>query len=50
VQLKNACLGFIASPEVLGAVIETDGYKHLVASCRLVEQEILAKIAAFAKE
>jgi speckle-type POZ protein len=50
VQLKNACLGFIASPDVLGAVIKTDGYKHLAASCPLVVQEILDRIAAFASE
>ena len=28
-HLRGACIGFIASRDVLGAVMETDGFKHL---------------------
>jgi speckle-type POZ protein len=46
VQLKDGCLRFIiASPDVLGAVMKTDGFKDLVASCPLVMKEILDKMA-----
>jgi speckle-type POZ protein len=46
VQLKNACLGFIASRGVLGAVVQTSGFCHLVESCPLVLLEILDKLAS----
>jgi speckle-type POZ protein len=46
VQLKNACLGFIASRGVLGAVVHTSGFCHLVESCPLVLLEILDKLAS----
>ncbi|GJN26388.1 hypothetical protein PR202_gb14315 [Eleusine coracana subsp. coracana] len=46
VQLKEACLGFIALREVLGLVIKTDGYKHLKQSCPTIVDEILEKIAS----
>ncbi|XP_021319853.1 BTB/POZ and MATH domain-containing protein 2 [Sorghum bicolor] len=46
VQLKDGCLRFIiASRDVLGAVMKTEGFKHLVASCPLVLKEILDKMA-----
>jgi len=45
-QLKDACLGFIASRDVLGAVMKTDGFKHLIASCPLIMKEMLDKVAA----
>ncbi|WVZ87216.1 hypothetical protein U9M48_033891 [Paspalum notatum var. saurae] len=46
-RLKDACLGFIASRDanVLGVVMKTDGFKHLVASCPSVAVDILDKIA-----
>ena len=43
-HLKDACLTYVASQDVLGAVMETDGFKHLAASCPLVLVEILDKI------
>ncbi|WVZ87235.1 hypothetical protein U9M48_033908 [Paspalum notatum var. saurae] len=46
-QLKDACLGFIASGNVLGAVMKTDGFKDLIESYPLIMKDILAKIAAF---
>ncbi|RCV35504.1 hypothetical protein SETIT_7G244800v2 [Setaria italica] len=45
-QLKDACLGFIASRNVLGVVLKTDGFKHLLASCPSIMTEILDKVAA----
>jgi speckle-type POZ protein len=33
VQLKSACVGYLSSQEVLRDVSETDGFKHLAASC-----------------
>ncbi|KAK1685513.1 hypothetical protein QYE76_046361 [Lolium multiflorum] len=34
-QLKEACLAFMASPQVLGAILETDGFKeHFMMDCR----------------
>jgi speckle-type POZ protein len=45
VQLKDGCLRFIiASRDVLGAVMKTDGFKHFVASCPLVMKEMLDKM------
>ena len=45
-QLKDACLGFIASRDVLGAVMKTDGFNHLIASCPLIMKEMLDKVGA----
>jgi speckle-type POZ protein len=43
--LKDACLRFVASgDDALGAVMKTDGFKHLIASCPFVAVEILDKI------
>ncbi|TVU08488.1 hypothetical protein EJB05_41893, partial [Eragrostis curvula] len=41
-HLKAKCFNFItASPERLDAVVATEGYKHLVASCPLMLTELL---------
>ncbi|KAM3214172.1 hypothetical protein ACQJBY_066547 [Aegilops geniculata] len=41
-QLKTKCVKFIVStPEVLDAVLATEGFKHLEASCPLVLTELL---------
>ena len=41
-QLKVKCVEFIVStPEVLDAVLATDGYKHLEASCPMVLPDLL---------
>ncbi|CAN6250218.1 unnamed protein product [Urochloa humidicola] len=32
-ELKDACIAFMSSPEVLRVVVATDGFKHLMASC-----------------
>ncbi|CAN6173183.1 unnamed protein product [Urochloa humidicola] len=41
-QLRAKCVDFITgSPEKLDAVLATEGYKHLVASCPLVLAELL---------
>jgi speckle-type POZ protein len=45
-QLKDACLGFVAWRGVLPAVMETEGFKHLKASCPAILEEILEKIAS----
>nr|CAB3485815.1 unnamed protein product [Digitaria exilis] len=46
-QLKDACLGFIAaSRSMLGEVMKTDGFNHLLTTCPLVMKEILDKVAA----
>ncbi|CAL5029904.1 unnamed protein product [Urochloa decumbens] len=49
-QLKDACLGFIASRNMLGVVMKTDGFKHLITSCPLVMKEILERVAAVGNE
>ncbi|CAL5070118.1 unnamed protein product [Urochloa decumbens] len=46
VQLKKACLGFIAWPDVLGAVMETESFEDLIASNPMIMKEILKKIAS----
>ncbi|XP_019178716.1 PREDICTED: BTB/POZ and MATH domain-containing protein 2-like [Ipomoea nil] len=45
VQLKSVCLKFIASPENLKAVMETDGFNHLKESCPSVLTELLDYVA-----
>ncbi|KAL6874009.1 hypothetical protein ACP4OV_014091 [Aristida adscensionis] len=41
-ELRAKCVEFItASPEMLDAVVATEGYRHLVASCPLVLTELL---------
>jgi len=44
-QLQRACIGFMASPNMLGPIMETDGFNHLVASCPLVLKEVLDKVS-----
>ncbi|XP_020175160.1 BTB/POZ and MATH domain-containing protein 1 [Aegilops tauschii subsp. strangulata] len=44
-KLKDKCIEFIVStPAVLGAVLATEGYKHLEASCPLVLTELLKSV------
>jgi speckle-type POZ protein len=44
-DLQEACLEFMTSRKVLRAVMETDGFKHLVATCPLLMKEILEKVS-----
>lgn len=44
-QLRRACIGFMASPNMLGPVMRTDGFKHLMESCPLVMKEILDEVS-----
>jgi speckle-type POZ protein len=44
VQLKHACLGYLSSLDVLRVVKETDGFKHLAASCPSIAMDILDKL------
>jgi speckle-type POZ protein len=45
VQLKNACLGYLSSQDVLRVVKQTDGFKHLAASCPLIMIDFFYKVA-----
>ncbi|GJN26385.1 hypothetical protein PR202_gb14312 [Eleusine coracana subsp. coracana] len=45
-QLKDACLRFIAWREVLPAVMKTDGFQHLANTCPVIMSEILSKVAS----
>lgn len=45
-HLKEACLKFIASRGVLGDVMGSKGFDHLIASCPLVLLDILDKLAS----
>ncbi|KAL6843964.1 hypothetical protein ACP4OV_025637 [Aristida adscensionis] len=49
-QLKEVCLRFIASQNRLAAVMDTDGFKHLLASCPLITKEISDKVDAIKLE
>ncbi|XP_020113220.1 BTB/POZ and MATH domain-containing protein 1-like [Ananas comosus] len=44
-QLKAACLEFVASPGVLTAVMQTDGFEHLRISCPSILTELLEMLA-----
>ncbi|EXB39327.1 BTB/POZ and MATH domain-containing protein 2 [Morus notabilis] len=44
-QLKAVCLKFVAMPENLGAVMETDGFEYLKQSCPSVMTDLLQYIA-----
>ncbi|KQJ84704.1 hypothetical protein BRADI_5g22349v3 [Brachypodium distachyon] len=44
-DLQEACLEFMAPRNVLGAVMATDGFKHLVETCPLLMKEILEKVS-----
>ncbi|KAJ4749917.1 BTB/POZ/MATH-domain protein [Rhynchospora pubera] len=43
-QLKEICLHFVASREKLQAVMESDGFSHLMESCPSVMKELLGKL------
>ncbi|EXB63843.1 BTB/POZ and MATH domain-containing protein 2 [Morus notabilis] len=45
-QLKAVCLKFVAMPENLGAVMETDGFEYLKQSCPSVMTDLLQYIAS----
>ncbi|KAF5738604.1 hypothetical protein HS088_TW13G01505 [Tripterygium wilfordii] len=44
-QLKAVCLKYIAMPENLKAVMQTDGFRHLKDSCQSVLSELLQYVA-----
>ncbi|RWR94729.1 BTB/POZ and MATH domain-containing protein 2 [Cinnamomum micranthum f. kanehirae] len=44
-QLKAVCLKFVALPENLRAVMQTDGFEYLKASCPSLLTELLAYVA-----
>lgn len=44
-QLKAVCLKFVASPENLRAVMQTDGFEYLKESCPSVLTELLQYVA-----
>ncbi|XP_062108472.1 BTB/POZ and MATH domain-containing protein 2-like [Humulus lupulus] len=44
-QLKDVCLKFVALPENLKAVMETDGFEYLKESCPSVLTELLQYVA-----
>ncbi|KAK3141452.1 hypothetical protein QOZ80_4BG0334120 [Eleusine coracana subsp. coracana] len=44
-QLRRACIGFMASPNMLSPVMRSDGFKHLMESCPLVMKEILDEVS-----
>ncbi|KAJ4804443.1 BTB/POZ and MATH domain-containing protein 2 [Rhynchospora pubera] len=43
-QLKDVCIDFLASRDVLDAVMETDGFKHLMSYSSSLLKEILDKV------
>ncbi|TQE07214.1 hypothetical protein C1H46_007267 [Malus baccata] len=45
-QLKDVCLKFAANPSNLGAVMQSDGYKHLEESCPSMLVELLETFAS----
>ncbi|XP_015891570.3 BTB/POZ and MATH domain-containing protein 2 [Ziziphus jujuba] len=45
-QLKSVCLKFVAMPENLGAVMETDGFEYLKQSCPSVLTDLLQYVAS----
>ncbi|KAI4301293.1 hypothetical protein L6164_034585 [Bauhinia variegata] len=46
-QLKSVCLKFVATPENLRAVMQTDGFEYLKESCPSVLTELLEYVARF---
>jgi speckle-type POZ protein len=44
-QLKSMCLKFVAMPENLRAVMQTDGFEYLKESCPSILSELLAYVA-----
>lgn len=45
-QLKAVCLKFVAMPENLGAVMETEGFEYLKQSCPSVMTDLLQYVAS----
>ncbi|KAI9157847.1 hypothetical protein Ddye_032156 [Dipteronia dyeriana] len=45
-QLKDVCLKFAANPSNLGAVMQSEGYKHLEESCPSLLSELLKTLAS----
>lgn len=46
VELRNHCLRFLGWPEVLRAVMKTEGFKHLVASYPSVVSDVLETVVS----
>ncbi|KAJ4818292.1 BTB/POZ and MATH domain-containing protein 2 [Rhynchospora pubera] len=42
-ELKAACLKFIKRPEVLAAVMQTEGFEHMIKSCPTIIDELRSK-------
>ncbi|KAJ4732164.1 BTB/POZ/MATH-domain protein [Rhynchospora pubera] len=42
-ELKVACLEFIKRPEVLAAVMQTEGFEHMTKSCPTILEELRSK-------
>ncbi|KAJ1685060.1 hypothetical protein LUZ63_016450 [Rhynchospora breviuscula] len=42
-ELKAACLKFIKRPEVLAAVMQTEGFEHMIKSCPTILEELRSK-------
>ncbi|KAI4374314.1 hypothetical protein MLD38_012322 [Melastoma candidum] len=49
-QLKAVCLRFVAMPENLKAVMQTDGYEYLKESCPSVLTELLEYVARVSEQ
>uniref|UniRef100_A0A7N0T3L0 BTB/POZ and MATH domain-containing protein 2-like n=1 Tax=Kalanchoe fedtschenkoi TaxID=63787 RepID=A0A7N0T3L0_KALFE len=47
IQLKSVCMKFVARPENLRAVMQSDGYAYLQQSCPTVLTELLDYVAKF---
>ncbi|KAJ1690184.1 hypothetical protein LUZ63_014339 [Rhynchospora breviuscula] len=48
-QLKDVCIDFVASSDAVGAVMETDGFKHLMSCSPLLLKDILDKVLSSRK-
>nr|CAB3485821.1 unnamed protein product [Digitaria exilis] len=46
VELRNHCLRFLGWPDILRAVMKTDGFKHLVASYPSVVSDVLETVVS----
>ncbi|CAM0902599.1 unnamed protein product [Alopecurus aequalis] len=49
-DLKEACIQFMGSRNILGAVMATNGFKQLVARCPLLMEDILKEMAGTPRE
>ncbi|GJN20686.1 hypothetical protein PR202_gb08089 [Eleusine coracana subsp. coracana] len=45
--LKGACMEFLESSDNLKAVVATDGFNHLAASCPALMRELMSKIVDY---